>query len=161
MKNGFLAALALLISMTAAFAALPARAASVAIVSAAVSPATALAGGKGVLTVTFTIASGYHVNANKPGDPYLIGTEFVPAAAIGVTFGKAVYPPVKTLKVSASPKPLLVYAGKNTVKVPFTLAKTVKPGPLALGGSFNYQACNATSCNPPASAKVSASVIVK
>ncbi len=133
----------------------------VATVTAAAKSAAVAPGGKGVLLVTVNVGPQYHINANKPNDPAYIATEFTGQSGHGVTFGQPRYPVAKSVKVSYSPKPLLVYMGRAVISVPFTVARTAKPGRVALAGALAFQGCDAKSCYPPASAQVRASVTVK
>ncbi len=128
---------------------------------ASVTPAAIPRGGKGVMTVTLKIGAKYHVNANKPNDPAYIATIFTPQPVPGIVYGAARYPAPKPMKLSYSPKPLLVYTGLVTVSVPFTVTPAVKPGRLPLSGTVNFQGCDAQSCFPPVSAPVKAVIAVK
>lgn len=136
-------------------------AAKVATAHAFVKPAAVPRGGTGVLTVTLSVGSKYHVNANKPNDPAYIPTVFTPQPMLGIRFGAARYPAPRLMKLSYSPKPLLVYTGLVTVTVPFTVTPAAKPGRLPLSGTMNFQGCDAQSCFPPAAASVKAVVSVK
>ncbi len=133
----------------------------VATVTAAARPATVSPGGRGVLLVTVAVGSKYHINAHAPNDPAYIATVFAGQRTPGITFGQAVYPTPKAMKLSYAPKPLLVYVGKAVIAVPFTVAKTARPGKAALSGALSFQGCDAKSCYPPASAQVRAVVTVK
>lgn len=159
----------LLLPLTAAFAvpllsSIPATAQSgasnIAKASAETRPGTVARGGKGVLVVTLSVKPTYHVNANQPNDSAYIPTVFTPQPMAGIVFGPAHYPAAKLVKVSYSSKPLLVYRGQVTVTVPFTVAKSVKPGPLTLRGTVAYQGCDDKSCFPPASTDVKATMLV-
>ncbi len=153
-----------LVPLTGAIA-LPASAqfgpSNVATAHASVQPASVVRGGKGVLVVTLAVKPQYHVNANKPNDPAYIATIFTPAPMPGVVFGPVHYPLAKLVKVSYSPKPLLVYTGQAVITVPFTVAKTAKPDSHLLSGSVAFQGCDAKSCYPPATAQVKAALTVK
>jgi hypothetical protein len=133
----------------------------VATAHASVQAASVVRGGKGVLMVTLAVKPQYHVNANKPNDPAYIPTVFTPQPVPGIVFGPVHYPLAKLVKVSYSPKPLLVYTGKAVITVPFTVAKAAKPGPKMLTGSVAFQGCDAKSCYPPATALVKAALTVK
>jgi len=133
----------------------------VATASAAARPAAVVRGGKGVLVITLSVKPAYHVNANKPNDPAYIPTVFTPVPMPGVIFGPVHYPAAKLVKVSYSPKPLLVYTGQAVITVPFTVAKAASPGPKTLTGSVAFQGCDAKSCYPPATAALKAAVTVK
>lgn len=133
----------------------------VATVTATARPASVAPGGKGVLLVTVAVGPQYHINAHAPNDPAYIATVFAGQKMPGITFGPAVYPAPKAMKLSYAPKPLLVYTGHVVVSVPFTVAKTAKPGKAALMGALSFQGCDAKSCYPPASAQVRAAVTIR
>jgi DsbC/DsbD-like thiol-disulfide interchange protein len=122
-----------------------------------VSPASVKAGGKGVLVVHLTIASGYHINSSKPTQDYLVGTKITVTGAPGVTFGSAQYP-APTIITEGADK-VSAYVGSASVKIPFTVKAGAKSGPVS--GSVFYQACNAQSCFPPTTEKFSATLTVK
>lgn len=142
----------------------PARAQGPTIVSVAsmkASPATVVPGGHGTLMVTLSVAPGYHINAHKPNDPSLIPTSLT-ATSAGAVFGAARYPATKTIKVSYTPKPILVYEGRTTILVPFTVSKAAKHGKkMAILGTLSFQGCNQASCFAPTSLPVHATVGVK
>ena len=133
----------------------------VATARAAVKPGTVARGGKGTLLVTLSVGPKYHVNARKPNDPAYIATVFTPQPTPGITFGTARYPAPKLMKLSYSPKPLLVYTGQVLITVPFTVTQAVKPGFLPLSGVVDFQGCDAQSCFPPASSSVKTVFVVK
>ena len=149
----------------AGMAVLPASAqfgpSKVASAHASVQPAAIARGGKGIFVVTLAVKPQYHVNAHKPNDPAYIPTVFTPKPMPGIIFGAVHYPVPKLVKVSYSPKPLLVYTGQVTMTVPFTVSKSVKPGAAKLIGSASFQGCDAKSCYPPAAADVQAALAVK
>ncbi len=133
----------------------------VASVLASVKPASMKRGGKGVLAITLVVAPSFHVNAHKPADPDLIGTDFAPTPMPSVVYGAARFPAAKSLKVGYEKQPMAVYTGRAVIQVPFTVAASARPGPLALGGSVTFQGCNATACYPPQTVLVKATVAVK
>jgi hypothetical protein len=133
----------------------------VATVSASARPTAVARGGRGVLLITVSVGPQYHLNAHAPNDAAYIPTVFVGQATPGLTFGAAHYPAPRAMKLSYAPKPLLVYVGRVVIAVPFTVAKTARPGRLPLAGTLSFQGCDAKSCYPPASAPVRAAVTVR
>ncbi len=133
----------------------------VATVTASAKPTAVAPGGRGVLLVTVAVGPKYHINAHKPNDPAYIATVFAGQKTPGITYGTPVYPAPHPMKLSYASKPLLVYTGKAVIAVPFTVAKTAKPGKAALSGALSFQGCDAKSCYPPASAQVRAAVTIK
>lgn len=136
-------------------------ASKVATAHASVRPAAVPRGGKGVMLVTLSVGSKYHVNAHKPNDPAYIPTIFTPQPVPGIVYETVRYPAPKLMKLSYSPKPLLVYTGQVTVSVPFTVTPAAKSGRIALSGTVSFQGCDAQSCFPPASTLVKTVVAVK
>ncbi len=94
-----------------------------------------------------TLASGWHVNAHKPRDEFLIPTTVTFTPPPGVRVGEVVYPEPVEKRLSFGDKPLLLYEGT----VPFTasLAGTPAAGAGPLKAVFRYQACDDTRCLPP------------
>jgi DsbC/DsbD-like thiol-disulfide interchange protein len=121
---------------------------------ASIAPTSVKAGGKATLTLTITMAPGFHIYDPKPGEEFAIASEVLPIKAVGVSYGKAIWP-TPTIHEKAR-----VHEGTITVTVPITLAKTVKPGTLKLGAAVKSQGCNATGCLPPDTITLSAPLTV-
>ncbi len=130
--------------------------------SATAAPASVKAGGSGVLTVALQIKEGFHIYSAAPGSADFIPTTATGDKANGVTWGKAQFAPAQSVTMAAiSPKPVMVYESKTVVKLPYTVAKTAKPGKIALKATVECQACNDSVCFPPQSLPVSAEVTVR
>jgi len=129
--------------------------------TATVTPVTVARGGKGTLTLTLKIKDGYHINGVEPGNEFAIATVFTGKAPAGVTYGKPVFPKAKPINMPGFETPINVYEGTAVVTIPFTVAKTAKPGKATVGGSLRYQGCDDSSCFPPDSISVAAPVTVK
>ena len=156
-----LAALVLAVATEPRLVLAQAPGASVARVSAKASSVAVAPGGHSQLIIKIALQPGFHINANKPNDPDLIPTVFTGTGA-SVTFEPPRYPIANSGAVSYEAKPMLVYTGQFVITVPFTVSKTAKAGQrITLSGALNYQGCNATSCFPPSSAPVTASIKVK
>jgi hypothetical protein len=154
--RSFLITAALLLSSVSAWAQMP----TPVTVSAVAKPAVVKPGGHGTLLITVKVADGYHINSAKPSDKMLIPTTFKGSTAAGIKFGAPQFGTARSLEIPAA-KPISVYMGKTTIKVPFTVAKTAKAGAAKVGGKIGYQACNDTACFPPAHTPVSTSITVK
>jgi DsbC/DsbD-like thiol-disulfide interchange protein len=120
-------------------------------------PSAVKAGGKGVLVVHLTVASGFHINSATPKQDYLVGTKITVSSGPGLIFGAAQYP-APTILTEGADK-ISAYVGSASVKIPFTVKPGSKSGPIS--GSVFYQACNAQSCFPPTTEKFSTTVTVK
>ena len=134
---------------------------TVASVTSAVRHAAVARGGEGFLSVTLNVGAQYHINAHQPNDPAYIPTNFVGQPSPGITYGVARYPAPKTVRLSYSTKPLLVYIGRVVISIPYKVSRSAKPGATALAGTVMYQGCNDKSCYPPTSAPVRTLVTVK
>ena len=99
--------------------------------------------------VVATLGPGWHMNANKPLDKYLIPFQMTLEPLDGITVEEIVYPEPKTVKLAFSENPLVVYEGANTVGVRLKIADTVPPGSYVVKGTIRYQACNESQCFQP------------
>lgn len=127
-----------------------ARASGVAELSGRIEPA-----GEGAARIVASVAvkPGFHVNAHRPNEEFLIPTVLTLTAA-GVTFDEPAYPAPKEQKFSfAGEKALLVYDGTFEITA---LARPVPTGPVEL--TLRYQACDDERCLPPATARATVSV---
>lgn len=95
-------------------------------------------------TVVFTVARGWHINADVVDDEFLIASKLEIAPSEGVEITAVEYPPFKTVTLAISDKPLKAWEGKVAVRV-----KGKAPTAFQLAGSFTSQACNNSVCQPP------------
>lgn len=111
-------------------------------------------------TVTLAVRSGYHINAQKPTEEFLIGTSVTMTPPAGVTVVKTGYPKAEMAQFSFSEEPLAVYEG--TVKIPVTMKvdAAAAAGQLTIPGKVRFQACNDQQCLPPSTVDVSFTVDV-
>ena len=114
-------------------------------------------GGTATIVLKITIDKGYHLQGNNAKDPYIPTTATITAPA-GITIGKIVYPP--SVKKEFTGETLPVYESKIEIKIPITIAKSVKPGDLKLPITVNYQGCNDKSCYPPTKLSTTAPLTV-
>ncbi|HWP64710.1 MAG TPA: cytochrome c biogenesis protein CcdA [Candidatus Limnocylindria bacterium] len=96
------------------------------------------------LVVTVTIAPGWHVNAHRPRDEFLIPTTLEVTAPAGVQVGAVTYPAPVERVLSFSEDPLLLYEGTITLRAPLT-----GEGGGRFEARLRYQACDDTRCLPP------------
>lgn len=116
----------------------------------------------GVLTVTLLVKPGFHIYSAAPGSPDFIPTTVKGEKSDGVIWGKAQFPPAKSVTMAAiSPTPVMVYENKAVIKLPYTLAKNVKPGKHVLKVSVECQACNDKVCYPPQTLPVMTEITVR
>jgi Thiol:disulfide interchange protein DsbD, N-terminal len=101
------------------------------------------------LAVVAAVKRGYHINAHKIRDPYLIPTELVAKPPAGFRVEEISYPPGEWLKLSFSPERLLVYTGSVTLRVRVAALDDAPLGLEKLPLVLRYQACNDQMCLPP------------
>ncbi len=114
--------------------------------------------GPGMLQVPVAvrIRRGYHINSNKPNDPYLIPTSLAwPGVPLRVS--SVMYPPAEEVKYDFSDKPLSVYSSRVEIVTTFQV-ESVPEEVDELRGSFRFQACNDKACLPPKTLPVSVPV---
>jgi len=129
----------------------PKVALSIAAVPDAVAP-----GGSTALTVTATIAAGWHINAHQPNQPFLVPTALTLTLPSGASATEVVYPAPQTKTFAfAGNSQLLVYEGS----IPLTASVSVPSGftesSLRLEAVLRAQACDDSTCLPPTSVKAS------
>jgi Disulphide bond corrector protein DsbC len=102
------------------------------------------------VAVVAEIASGFHINSNKPLDEFLIPTTLTAQPPAGFHQTDTVYPPGQFLKFAFSPdKPLSVYSGRATFRMNFEAAAGAPLGSQTIPLTLRYQPCNDTACLPP------------
>lgn len=144
MRRFIVAAVVVLAAVLAPVAGYPAQFS----VSASWTTAPPAPGGSAPLAIRVEVAKGWHVNSNRPRDPYLIPTRVTLKLPAGWTADAMVYPPDRLARFSFSDTPLAVFEGV------FTVTTTVHRGasasaPTTLSGTVEAQACNNTTCMAP------------
>jgi thiol:disulfide interchange protein DsbD len=99
-------------------------------------------------TVAFTVAPGWHINADAVDDEFLFPSKLEIAPAEGLEVASIAYPPPKRVTLAISDKPLRAWEGRVAVVV-----KGRAAGAAALTGTFTSQACNNAVCQPPSELK--------
>ena len=109
-------------------------------------------GGETGLTVWAEVEPGWHINAHKPTDPFLIPSDVQLTLPPGVNADSLNYPkPDRKTFAFAEGKELLVYEGKvgmtTAIAVPADFAGTQ----VRIEAVMRYQACNDSTCLAPTS----------
>ncbi|MFN7987234.1 MAG: cytochrome c biogenesis protein CcdA [Thermoanaerobaculia bacterium] len=112
------------------------------------------------LAVVATVAPGWHVNANKPLEDWLIPTVAAVAPAEGLTLGAPVYPPHQEKKLPFSDKPLALYEGETVILLEGKADPGAAPGPRTLRATLDFQPCNDAQCLAPSQAEATLAVDV-
>ena len=82
-------------------------------------------------------------------------------AGEGITAGKPVYPSSITKQFAFEKKPLAVYEGEASIKLPLKIASNVSQGAHTLRAKLRVQACDDQACYPPRTIETSIPVTVK
>ena len=112
------------------------------------------------VAVVVTVMQGFHMQAHKPSEDYLIPTVLTAKMPAGFKELGTSYPPGVQQKLSFTDKPLLVYTGHFTVRAKFTAEASAPLGTVKLPFTLQYQACNDSVCLPPVRTPVAATIDV-
>jgi hypothetical protein len=110
------------------------------------------------VAVVAEIRNGYHINANKPADEFLIPTTLTAQLPNGLRQVGTVYPPQQSLKFSFSQTPLLVYTGRAPIFLQMEAGMDAPLGAMMIPVVLRYQACNDSTCLPPVKIPISVTV---
>lgn len=101
-----------------------------------VSPAKVTPGGSFTITAKLTVGPGLHLQAHKPRQDYLIGTELAAPAVEGISWQEPQYPPAHERAG------LLEYSGQIDIQLAGKVDSDARPGPHEIPLSLRYQACS-------------------
>ena len=120
-------------------------------VSMAPAPVMAVTRGKSnPLHLRFRVASGFHVNSNKPKSEFLIPTALKLSAPTDIVIGRVSYPAGTEMSFAFAPEDKLsVYSGEFPVVVEVRPLAEVIPARYMIRGELKYQACDNAACYPP------------
>ncbi len=111
---------------------------------------TAVQGKPATVPLTFRVASGYHINSNRPKSEFLIPTALKVDAATDIVIGKIAYPDGQDMSFAFDPdEKLNVYTGDFKVDVQVRPLRSVTAGKYIVRGTLKYQACDNAACYPP------------
>lgn len=110
------------------------------------------------VAVVVGILQGFHMNAHKPSEEYLIPTVLTAKLPVGFKDLGTSYPDGIEKKLSFSDQPLLVYTGHFTVRARFSAPANAPLGKMKLPFTLQYQACNDSVCLPPVRIPVTATI---
>jgi hypothetical protein len=102
------------------------------------------------VTLQFRVATGYHINSNKPSSELLVPTVLSLNPPTDIVIGKITYPAGIDANFAFAPSETLsVYAGRFDISALVTAAKLATPGKYRVHASLKYQACDDRACYPP------------
>jgi DsbC/DsbD-like thiol-disulfide interchange protein len=113
------------------------------------------------VAIVLKVRPGFHVNAHEVSEDYLIPTEVHPEVPAGFKMGTVTYPK-GTLETFAfaKNKPLNVYTGTATVRLPLTVLPNAPLGQQHIAMKVRYQACSSEICLPPVTKDLEATINV-
>ncbi len=118
-------------------------------------------GGQTGLEVWAEIARGWHINGHQPTDPFLIPTEVRFVLPPGISTDTVNYPkPDQKAFAFAPGKQLLVYAGKVGMTTALNVPADFVGTRVSIEAILQYQACNDSTCLPPATASAELVILV-
>lgn len=128
-------------------------------VSLALRPTVAARGSAAAVTIEAVIAEGWHINAHQPNQKFLVPTTLTLTVPEGVSAGAVTYPaPASETFAFAGDVELLVYEGTLALGAAIQIPPDFHGDALPIGAVFRYQACDDTTCLPPASVRQSFSL---
>jgi hypothetical protein len=111
---------------------------------------TAVQGKPATVPLSFRVASGFHINSNRPKSEFLIPTVLKVEATTDIVIGKTTYPDGQDLSFAFAPdEKLNVYTGDFNLDVLVRPLRSVQPGKYMVRGTLKYQACDNSACYPP------------
>jgi DsbC/DsbD-like thiol-disulfide interchange protein len=110
-------------------------------------------GGTIKVALPVRVDEGFHVNSNKPADPYLIPLRLTWAAG-PLENSSVVFPKPQLENYGFSDKPVSVFTGTFEIVTSFKVARNAVPGHSEITGKLHYQACNDKTCLTPKTIEV-------
>ncbi len=121
---------------------------------------TVTPGGTFQAEVKLAIAGGWHINAHKPSQEYMIGTTLEMDSTSEFSVSGIQYPPGRSVKLSISETPFSLYDGTVAIVVTLKASASAPRGKSVLKGKLTFQACNDKICTAPSTVPVSIPVTV-
>jgi DsbC/DsbD-like thiol-disulfide interchange protein len=111
-----------------------------------------VAGTSAQLTLKVKLPAEFHVQSDKPRDPFLIATALTVKPPAGIVVDRIVYPKPTDLAQVGRKEPLAVFGGEFTIDVRLTIAAEAAAGEFVVPAQLRYQACDDKVCFAPARA---------
>jgi hypothetical protein len=112
------------------------------------------------IAVVMKIRQGFHINAREKSEEYLIATDLKTEAPAGFQVGDVSYPKGELHNFTFSKKPLNVYEGTITLRLPVTALANAPLGAQHIPLKLRYQACSTEICLPPVTLALDAAINV-
>lgn len=110
------------------------------------------------VAVVFKIRPGFHVNAREKSEDYLIATDLRAEIPVGFKSAAVNYPKGELHTFTFAKKPLNVYQGTVTLRMPVSALPSAPLGAQQIPLKLRYQACSTEICLPPVTIDLQAAV---
>jgi hypothetical protein len=118
------------------------------------------AGKSGEIHIYVTIKKGFHIQANKVNDDFIIPTTLEINTGEIIETGKQSFPSGKKFRLQGTSDYLLVYDGVFKITIPFKTSEKIQRGNYTLDAKLHYQACDDKTCLSPKAAVFSVTIKV-
>lgn len=95
------------------------------------------------------VKEGFHIQANKVDEEYLIPTTLVIKSYNNIMIGEQTFPKSKKLRLEGSDEYLNIYDGNFNISILFNTDPHIKKGIHNLTATLQYQACDSKRCFSP------------
>ena len=112
------------------------------------------------IAVVMKVRQGFHINAREKSEEYLIATDLKAEAPAGFQVGEVSYPKGELHNFTFSKKPLNVYEGTITLRLPATALANAPLGAQHIPLKLRYQACSTEICLYPVTLSLEAAINV-
>ncbi len=106
-------------------------------------------GESSTINVRVEVKNGYHIQANKVNEEYLIPTTLKINADKNIMLGEQAFPQSKKFSLEGSDDYLNVYDGNFDISIAFKTTEQIQKGKHTLAAKIHYQACDSKSCLSP------------
>lgn len=106
-------------------------------------------------SIAVDIPAGYHINASRPLEKFLIPTQVTVEAPRGIRVGPVNYLRAVLRNFKFSRNKVSVYEGRATMRFNVTVPRNFAKGSVELKARVRYQSCNDEVCFPPQTREVS------
>src|ERR671928_1190860 len=110
--------------------------------------------------IVLDIPAGFHVNANRLTNKFLIPTEVKIDAPRGWRVSAVSYPRATVRKLAFSKDPVQLYEGRAVMRFTAAVPANADKGGTELRARVKYQSCNNEVCYPPVTRDISLPITV-
>ena len=110
--------------------------------------------------VVLDIPDGFHVNANRLSNKFLIPTELKLDAPKGWRVSPVAYPRANVRRLAFSKDPVQLYEGRAIMRFTVTVPANADKSETTLRAHVKYQSCNNEVCYPPVTREITLPITV-